>query len=680
MKNGLNIIKRAGAVLLAVIFMTAMISASLSPVSAYAEPEEDGQAEEIQDKFPENQPEIQTEETSEQTPVSTPDEPKEEQAEKPAEEPKEAHAEKPAEEPKEELKEEAEEESKEEPAEEETEEIIPAGASEGNQKEQKNQDELPDLPSTDHAKHLKQQHIGDENCSVSQENVEVVEEIGSETIIGKLDPADVFELEKISGNMARITVTHSAESNQESRKDMTGWVKADKIICECPPEKDQDDSGRTENPEYDGDDGKETGVVQDADDPDAEGNSEISDTDDPEKAEEYAISETDDPDAAGFFAETEYDDGEENFDDSEYDDWDDEDFDDSEYDDWDEEDWDDSESDDWDDEDCYGDEEYGYWGDGGYTGDPETEDLSGETDSGEADEEWKTAYYDYLVGNEFRVQAKLDAEEGSEYYVDCFGLKYYPDPDESDGDANFTIRFALYDWNQDGVPELFAYNGSRYTDGEYYMFTFQDGQMAYAGKAGYGSWYNLMPYRDDTCNVIFSEMMDPVNSRICIASFDELGQPVTKVLGATAQTDSEEEETEQEKAFETPEEQRLYEIYRTYYQKNSFSTALKFMDAPEDMDLNDDWWKIFISSVNNEYTGWTEEEKEEPVLFTAVTAKAANVRECSDKNSALVTSIPAKGTGVSVLETLTGADGKTWYRIRMDDGTTGYVRSDFFTA
>lgn len=40
MKNGLNIIKRTGAVLLAVIMMTVMIPASLNSVSAYAEPEE----------------------------------------------------------------------------------------------------------------------------------------------------------------------------------------------------------------------------------------------------------------------------------------------------------------------------------------------------------------------------------------------------------------------------------------------------------------------------------------------------------------------------------------------------------------------------------------------------------------------------------------------------------------
>ena len=51
-------------------------------------------------------------------------------------------------------------------------------------------------------------------------------------------------------------------------------------------------------------------------------------------------------------------------------------------------------------------------------------------------------------------------------------------------------------------------------------------------------------------------------------------------------------------------------------------------------------------------------------------------RKCSFFN--LVKNIQVKQLKVAVLETITGDDAKTWYKIMLDDGSIGYARYDFF--
>lgn len=67
------------------------------------------------------------------------------------------------------------------------------------------------------------------------------------------------------------------------------------------------------------------------------------------------------------------------------------------------------------------------------------------------------------------------------------------------------------------------------------------------------------------------------------------------------------------------------------------------------------------------------------ILFYADTTKKTNIREKANKNSGLITTIGV-GTKVAVLETLTGKDQKVWYKVQLEDGTTGYARNDFFTV
>ena len=53
-----------------------------------------------------------------------------------------------------------------------------------------------------------------------------------------------------------------------------------------------------------------------------------------------------------------------------------------------------------------------------------------------------------------------------------------------------------------------------------------------------------------------------------------------------------------------------------------------------------------------------------------------NVRGEMDKNSALITTIPKKGTSMTVITDFTGDDDMLWYQVEYN-GITGFIRSDF---
>ena len=77
------------------------------------------------------------------------------------------------------------------------------------------------------------------------------------------------------------------------------------------------------------------------------------------------------------------------------------------------------------------------------------------------------------------------------------------------------------------------------------------------------------------------------------------------------------------------------------------------------------------------------EEEGKGISFVEYKAKTnkknVNVRTEADQNAKKVTSIKKKGTVVTVKNEVTGADDYIWYYyIQLENGKTGYARSDFF--
>lgn len=65
--------------------------------------------------------------------------------------------------------------------------------------------------------------------------------------------------------------------------------------------------------------------------------------------------------------------------------------------------------------------------------------------------------------------------------------------------------------------------------------------------------------------------------------------------------------------------------------------------------------------------------------FRAVTnVKKVNLRQRADTKARRVTYITNKGTEVTILEEVTGSDGKQWYKVRLEDKTEGYALSSCF--
>ena len=304
--------------------------------------------------------------------------------------------------------------------------------------------------------------------------------------------------------------------------------------------------------------------------------------------------------------------------------------------------------------------------------------------SKQAGEDWKEAYYQYLTGDGFQHQKGSKSEKGWTYWTDCFGNEYVMDAEDVDG-VLFPVGFALYDWDQDGVPELFSYDGTSGKAGHYRAYTYRNGQMEYIGEVAHGRQCGIVPYRDEKHNVIFSAIEDGYVVDAECTSLDSKGMAVMQRLFAGQIYDMGDDVPEVWKLYEEPADQELYDIFisRYTYYADFGDSRMQFTDVWDRPD--DAWWNKFIAeypsvvpdtpdtaaaSNNDSQTG--------KKTTTAKTIKETRVRENADKNSKLITTLKGSGTEVGVLDTVKGKDGKTWYKIRTQDGITGYARGDFF--
>ena len=83
-----------------------------------------------------------------------------------------------------------------------------------------------------HSSHLSL-HIGSMNCSASGNHLKMREEPGGKKILGYLETGDIFILEDIFGQWAKVSVDCPAATSKESYTGLTGWVDADYIECPC---------------------------------------------------------------------------------------------------------------------------------------------------------------------------------------------------------------------------------------------------------------------------------------------------------------------------------------------------------------------------------------------------------------------------------------------------------------
>lgn len=325
-----------------------------------------------------------------------------------------------------------------------------------------------------------------------------------------------------------------------------------------------------------------------------------------------------------------------------------------------------------------------------------------------AGEDWKEAYYQYLTGDGFQHQKGSKSEKGWTYWTDCFGNEYVMDAEDVDG-VLFPVGFALYDWDQDGVPELFSYDGSSHKEGSYYAYTYRNGQMTFIGKVGKGWSCGIVPYRDEEYNVLFSEVIDGYYMGAEYASLDSNGKADLQVLFDGQVYDKGDDVPEVWELHEGPTDQKLYDIFisrYTYYAEfgDSRMHFTEIWDRPDDA-----WWNTFVAEYpsvapdtpdtaaasNNDSqtvkkttrddsdsedngTDAFGTEEMSPVLFYATTIKETRVRENANKNSKLITTLQGTGIEVGVVDTVKGKDGKIWYKIRTQDEITGYAREDFF--
>ena len=292
--------------------------------------------------------------------------------------------------------------------------------------------------------------------------------------------------------------------------------------------------------------------------------------------------------------------------------------------------------------------------------------------------DWKEAYYQYLIENGFLYQGNRGAS-GQHDYTDWFGCKYDPGIEERSGTI-YGISYALYDWDQDGIPELLAYDGSKGKDGNYYAYTCRDRRMTCLGAVGQG-WPGLYPYREGEYNVLFSAVYDSANTEMIFAAMNEDGTAVKQTLAVT-------KDNEDERDFaEEPADPILYIRYAAQKNTNSL-IPLKFKSLYDNNGLIDAWWNDFLTGYTNTDTDAQKvNANSDPqfssaasvtagILFYAETTKATRIREDASKNSRQVKSVDA-GTEAAVLAEADGDDGLIWYRVQLQDGTTGYVRIDF---
>lgn len=85
-----------------------------------------------------------------------------------------------------------------------------------------------------HNSHLSH-HVGSKNCKISTSSISIQDMIGSDYDCGYLVPGDTFTVDEISGYHVKITVTRPAENGYAS-VGLTGWMDANYLECPCSKE------------------------------------------------------------------------------------------------------------------------------------------------------------------------------------------------------------------------------------------------------------------------------------------------------------------------------------------------------------------------------------------------------------------------------------------------------------
>ena len=413
-----------------------------------------------------------------------------------------------------------------------------------------------------HSEHL-YLHIGSKNCKTSGNYIKIRTEAGGNKVIGHLEMADTFTLDEISDHWARITVVRASKTSPDSHDGLTGWVDANYIECPCSSEEYYENNPRLTYA---------LAVTVQKTTHLREEPSKIS----------TSFSQLKEGEQVEVIAE-------------------------------------------------YTGKDKNLWyrvrsakGVMGYIRSDMLEITESEIPEFPQSEEtlppvnqtateapapqetaapntgWPDAYYQYIVGGLFRYQLH---EGETEYYSDPLGLDYFPNRENLSGES-YPVSFALYDWDLDGTPELFAYDGSSGKSGNYYAFTFRNGQMMYLGEAGSG-WSGLLPYRDVGIDVIFSRVIDGPFTEISYARLGENGTMMRAVLAGTEEIYMGEDQQDQVRIVDGPYDQELYDIYNALFSDSFEEDTIRFKSINDRMDNT--WWNDFVANYYNTLDQWRTE-------------------------------------------------------------------------
>lgn len=213
-----------------------------------------------------------------------------------------------------------------------------------------------------------------------------------------------------------------------------------------------------------------------------------------------------------------------------------------------------------------------------------------------SDEGWKKAYYEYLVGGGFQYRKTPREENDWTYWTDRFGVEYCMDAVDADGVMS-SVKFALYDWDQDGIPELLSYDaGSAKGIGDYHAYTYRNGQMGYFGRIGTGYSAGIAPYRDATHNVIFSSFTSGYSTEVFYAFLDSQNNAKLEMLIETEYIDTGDDQPGEWEITDGPADQELYDLFLARYGRelDYFFTDMPFKEVTESAD--DAWWNDFVNN------------------------------------------------------------------------------------
>ena len=296
---------------------------------------------------------------------------------------------------------------------------------------------------------------------------------------------------------------------------------------------------------------------------------------------------------------------------------------------------------------------------------------------------WKTAYRQFITSDAFVPYIHCSMPEFEEAF--------------NDRPNSRSELFALHDMDLDGIPELIV--ESVYGIEQCDVFTFEANAIQWLGTMGGDNFINdVFFFNDLSYRALFTSEGGP-GPVVDMYSPGEGG--LTKTHVGSSMVNSEGDSVigfSMSIADDTLAEYINGFIVNDPPEKGMPLHWVRLEDLAED----DGWTAFFASTtvqtnelhqsdsntvtiekpgdklVNSDESGASSPDQASPqILFDAATTKETRVRVSADKNSTLVTTIQ-KGTSVMILEMLTGADDRIWYRIQLQDGTVGYARSDFF--